>query len=136
MLAILMFGVVAGTATAADPLDTWYWRSPSPQGNPLNGVCFGADEFVAVGANGTVMTSPDGAAWRSSSRSNSAKAPSKSRCKKLKNRVSDPLRGEGGFQPPGKGHQTAGRFCDCRVLDISNAGPAGLEAWLHFSHDG
>jgi hypothetical protein len=51
------------SATAADPLDTWYWRNPSPQGNPLHGVCFGEEEFVAVGSNGTVMTSPDGEAW-------------------------------------------------------------------------
>jgi hypothetical protein len=58
----LLLGGVS-SATAADPLDTWYWRNPSPQGNPLHGVCFGEEEFVAVGANGTVMTSPDGEAW-------------------------------------------------------------------------
>lgn len=59
---ILCLAFAASGATS-DPLDTWYWRNPTPQGNPLYGVCYGNNEFVAVGANGTVMTSPDGEAW-------------------------------------------------------------------------
>ena len=51
------------TLAADDPLDTWYWRSPQPQGNPLYGVCAGDDEFVAVGVLGTIQTSPDGRLW-------------------------------------------------------------------------
>lgn len=63
ILASLLLGGVTGALAAADPLDTWHWRNPSPQGNPLLGVCFGEEEFVAVGANGTVLTSPDGEVW-------------------------------------------------------------------------
>lgn len=64
LLVVLLLVVgVSGAGAATDPLDTWHWRNPSPQGNPLHGVCFGDEEFVAVGANGTVMTSPDGEAW-------------------------------------------------------------------------
>src|SRR5512141_888578 len=39
------------------------WQNPSPQGNRLSGVAFGRGTFVAVGAAGTVLTSPDGVSW-------------------------------------------------------------------------
>lgn len=61
--ALLCGTVISSSGATSDPLDTWYWRNPIPQGNPLYGICYGTDEFVAVGANGTVMTSPDGEAW-------------------------------------------------------------------------
>jgi hypothetical protein len=48
---------------AAGPLDHWHWRAPSPQGNSLYGVAFGANRFVAVGASGVMVTSADGANW-------------------------------------------------------------------------
>jgi hypothetical protein len=47
----------------ADPIDSWNWRSPLPQGNTLNDVAFGNGTFVAVGYLGTILTSPDGTAW-------------------------------------------------------------------------
>ena len=43
----------------------WLWQNPTPQGNALGGVAFGQGTFVAVGAAGTVLTSPDGSAWTS-----------------------------------------------------------------------
>lgn len=55
--------VISSLGATSDPLDTWYWRNPTPQGNPLYGVCYGNNEFVAIGAKGTVMTSPDGETW-------------------------------------------------------------------------
>jgi hypothetical protein len=47
----------------ADTLDHWQWRNPLPQGNTLNAVAYGNNLFVAVGGNGTIITSPDGFAW-------------------------------------------------------------------------
>lgn len=41
----------------------WRWENPVPQGNPLGAVLFAGGQFVAVGGSGTVLTSPDGAAW-------------------------------------------------------------------------
>ena len=52
----------AGNASA-DPLDNWTWRNPLPQGNALLGVCYGNSIFVALGENGTILTSPDGVVW-------------------------------------------------------------------------
>ena len=47
----------------ADPLDNWTMRNPSPTRNNLNGVTYAGETFVAVGDGGTILTSPDGAAW-------------------------------------------------------------------------
>ena len=47
----------------ADPLNQWTWRFPYPQGSTLNAVTYGGGKFVAVGANGTIITSPDGYNW-------------------------------------------------------------------------
>src|SRR5437773_11108425 len=47
----------------ADPFDTWQWRNPLPNGDYLSDIIFANNVFVAVGANGTVMSSPDGRAW-------------------------------------------------------------------------
>ena len=52
---------------ASDPLESWTWRNPLPQGNPLYAVTHGNDTFVAVGPNGTVVTSTDGYNWLSQS---------------------------------------------------------------------
>ena len=43
--------------------------NPLPQGNNLNGVNYGNEQFVAVGGYDTILTSPDGLKWtqRSSS---------------------------------------------------------------------
>ncbi len=47
----------------ADPLNNWAWRFPHPQGNILEGVTYGAGQFIAVGDNGTIITSTDGFHW-------------------------------------------------------------------------
>ncbi len=44
-------------------LDSWQWRSPVPQGNPLDGVAFGSGVFVAVSRAGTIMRSADTTNW-------------------------------------------------------------------------
>jgi hypothetical protein len=48
---------------AAHPLDVWHWRNPLPQGNALNAVTYANGLYVAVGALGTILTSPDGTNW-------------------------------------------------------------------------
>jgi autotransporter-associated beta strand protein len=45
-----------------EPLDTWHVRD-SGTSKRLNDVAFGHDKFVAVGEEGTILVSPDGAAW-------------------------------------------------------------------------
>ncbi|MDF9407124.1 hypothetical protein L7E55_01915 [Pelotomaculum isophthalicicum JI] len=54
----LLTGTMCSTAMA-DPLDQWAWRNPLPQGNRLNSVSYGNGIFVAVGSNGTILTSTD-----------------------------------------------------------------------------
>lgn len=41
----------------------WEWRNPLPQGNRLLDVAYLDGSFVAVGAFGTILTSPDAVAW-------------------------------------------------------------------------
>jgi hypothetical protein len=50
-------------AAEPDAIGGWQIRNPFPQGNPLTAVCFGRDQFVAVGYAGAVVTSPDGLHW-------------------------------------------------------------------------
>ena len=50
--------------TAAD--DLWEWVTPWPQGYDLYAAATGGGVTVAVGANGTVIASTDGVAWRTS----------------------------------------------------------------------
>jgi hypothetical protein len=47
----------------AGPLNEWTWRFPNPQGNILTAITYGGGLFVAVGDNGTIITSADGAHW-------------------------------------------------------------------------
>jgi hypothetical protein len=47
----------------SNALDNWRWRNPLPQGNPIDGVAFGAGIFVAVTRARTIMTSSDGVVW-------------------------------------------------------------------------
>jgi len=44
----------------------WEWANPLPQGNTLNSVIYGNNQFVAVGG-GKVLTSSDGATWTAGS---------------------------------------------------------------------
>jgi hypothetical protein len=41
----------------------WNWANPSPQGNTLLGATSHVGQFVAVGQNGTILTSADGSDW-------------------------------------------------------------------------
>jgi hypothetical protein len=63
MLVPLLSLVWAQNALAADCGANWVWRNPLPQGNSLYSVAWGDGRFVAVGDIGTILTSPDGAAW-------------------------------------------------------------------------
>jgi hypothetical protein len=58
----LMFSFVTGRLIA-DPLDQWTWRFPNPTGRTLAAVTYGGSQFVAVGDNGTIISSPDGYNW-------------------------------------------------------------------------
>jgi hypothetical protein len=60
VLGLLAYLPVAG---ALQPCGPWQWVNPLPQGNDLFGVAHGPGRFVAVGALGTILTSPDGASW-------------------------------------------------------------------------
>jgi hypothetical protein len=51
------------TARAADPLDMWISVGPSWCTNDLAAVTANSDYFVAVGANGQIITSQDGGTW-------------------------------------------------------------------------
>lgn len=42
----------------------WEWKYPSPSGNYCNSIAYGNNQFVAVGDNGTIITSPDGINWK------------------------------------------------------------------------
>jgi hypothetical protein len=53
----------AAPATSADALDNWALRSPAPAVDSLFGVAHGNGLFVAVGAYGSILTSPDGMNW-------------------------------------------------------------------------
>lgn len=48
----------------ADPLDNWHLRT-SPVSETLNSATYGNGMFVAVGDNGTILSSNDGVVWTS-----------------------------------------------------------------------
>jgi hypothetical protein len=58
---VLLIDIVP--AVASDPLDSWHWRNPLPQGNSLNSMATDSVIIVAVGDGGTVLTSADGINW-------------------------------------------------------------------------
>jgi len=47
----------------SNPGEEWVWRNPLPQGNELFGIAWSGSRFVAVGADGTIINSPDGVSW-------------------------------------------------------------------------
>ena len=61
--AMAVFLSSALAAPASDPLDTWHWRTPLPQGYSLNGAAVTANLRVAVGELGTILLSTDGVDW-------------------------------------------------------------------------
>src|SRR5439155_9986335 len=61
---VILFGLIGEVFTAAaDPLDVWQWRNPLPQGNALRGIAYGNGTVVAVGDNGTILSSGNGDSW-------------------------------------------------------------------------
>jgi hypothetical protein len=66
-IALAILALHLAPIAAAGPLDTWSWRNPEPTGSYLsgvaNGVVNGNSQFVAVGYNSIILTSPDGTNW-------------------------------------------------------------------------
>lgn len=64
--AMLVFGMLVLLAidgAGADPLSQWTQRFPYFQTESLTAVTYGGGQFVAVGWNGTIISSPDGYVW-------------------------------------------------------------------------
>jgi len=63
--ALLLFAtlVLVANLGAQPSCEPWIWSNPHPQGNSLNGLVQSAQEFVAVGNRGMVLTSPGGRSW-------------------------------------------------------------------------
>lgn len=67
LLSLLLTWLVVGAGyvqAAADPLATWQWQNPSPQGHQVRGLAYGNNRFVGVGDNGSITFSADGAIWK------------------------------------------------------------------------
>ena len=47
----------------ADSLNQWAWRFPVTTGRSLYAVTYGGGQFVAVGADGMILSSPDAYSW-------------------------------------------------------------------------
>ena len=63
-LAVIVGGLLlAGAPLAAQSCGEWLWANPVPQGNLLSAVAYGNGLYVTVGRAGTILSSPDGAAW-------------------------------------------------------------------------
>ena len=60
---VAAFALLVVTAANAGSFETWHPRSPLPTANTLNGVAYGNGRFVAVGDNGTIVTSSNGVDW-------------------------------------------------------------------------
>jgi len=58
----LLAGIIPTFASAAE-FDDWIIRSPLPTSNSLSDVTYGNGTYVAVGTNGTIVTSIDGENW-------------------------------------------------------------------------
>ncbi len=50
-------------SAGSDPLETWRWRNPLPQGNDLQNLAFANGLFFAMGEAGTLITSSNGLDW-------------------------------------------------------------------------
>ena len=69
MLLCLFPAMMVPASAAAG--DTWTVQTSGVTAN-LNGVCYGGSTFVAVGANGTILTSSNGTSWINRTTTNSA----------------------------------------------------------------
>ena len=54
-----LLSVLTSSLMASDPLDSWRWSNPLPNGVGFNGVIRAGGLIVGVGNAGTIMTSPD-----------------------------------------------------------------------------
>ncbi len=63
MLVFGMLVLLAIDGAGADPLSQWTQRFPYFQTESLTAVTYGGGQFVAVGWNGTIISSPDGYVW-------------------------------------------------------------------------
>ena len=55
-------GELSSRISSAQP-NTWQWANPEPQGNSIEALVWGNNQFVAVGPAGSVLTSSDGSNW-------------------------------------------------------------------------
>ncbi len=65
-IVVLLSAWLGANLLAEDLADNWTWRGPIPTSNPLYGITFGNDLFIAVGGNegpGGIITSSDGLQW-------------------------------------------------------------------------
>ncbi|HEX5134488.1 MAG TPA: hypothetical protein VFW81_03770, partial [Thermoanaerobaculia bacterium] len=60
---LLLFLFLSVPAASGETCGEWQWANPAPLGNQLTAAAFGNGVYVAVGRAGTILTSPDGAAW-------------------------------------------------------------------------
>lgn len=67
MALFVTFGALISTpfmkTTVASEDIEWSWVNPYPQGNDLNAIAYGNGLFVAVGADGVIITSSNGESW-------------------------------------------------------------------------
>jgi hypothetical protein len=61
--ALLCAGFTIELFAGSTPLEIWTWRNPLPTGNQLNSATYADGQFVAVGEDGAIVTSPDGINW-------------------------------------------------------------------------
>ncbi|RKP47897.1 hypothetical protein D7Z26_22040 [Cohnella endophytica] len=59
---LLMVGVLPAWAAAATK-EVWNRESPYPTAQNLSSITYGDNQFVALGSNGELLTSPDGKDW-------------------------------------------------------------------------
>jgi hypothetical protein len=59
VLAFLLFAA----SGRANPFENWTMRNPLPTGDRIQAVASGNGQFVAVGDDGTIVTSTDAANW-------------------------------------------------------------------------
>ena len=63
VLSAALFLLIFSTTSSGNPLGSWHKRHPFADGISLAGVTYGNDTFVAVGSQGTILMSADGASW-------------------------------------------------------------------------
>jgi len=63
VLLLLLLVTACLKLAAAEPLDVWHWRDPESTGVALAAVAHGGGRYVAVGDQGAIQLSEDGAHW-------------------------------------------------------------------------